>query len=126
MAARPRTRNIAARPRPRPKTRTCEPFCQVLVFALAPGLQPASINCTSTEDFLVYISTNYGPVLPPNWGYSVGVKSTGAGMGSQAPSFIVGGVAKDVISITMAPGVTSFITLQTRCDAKAGFEVPKN
>jgi hypothetical protein len=71
-------------------------------------------------------STNYGPALPPNWGYSVGVKSTGAGIGSQAPSFIVGGVANDVISITMAPGATSFITLQTRCDAKAGFEVPKN
>jgi hypothetical protein len=119
MAARPRTRRMAARPRPRQKPRTCEPFSQIIVYPLTPGLDSASVNCTSTEDFLVYISTNYSPTLPPNWGYFVTVKSTGSGTGTAAPCFIVGGVANDVITIAMEPGVASFITLQTRCDAKA-------
>jgi len=118
MMARKRPR--AAGPRTRRKTHTCEPLSQILVHALAPGTQPAGVKCTSDGDFLVYCSTNYFGTggAPPSWGYFVEVKSTGAGTGSASPVYIVGGVANDVITITMQPGTTGFITLQTRCDAK--------
>jgi hypothetical protein len=97
---------------------------QIIVYALAPGTKPAGVHCTSNADFLVYCSTNYfGPGgAPPSWGYVVAVKSTGAGLGSASPVFTVGGVANDVITITMEPGTSGFITLQTRCDAKASIK----
>ena len=116
-----RKRPEASRSAPRRKHHNCEPFSQILVRALAPGTQPAGVLCTSSADFLVYCSTNYfGPGgAPPSWGYGVEVKSTGAGLGSASPVFTVGGVPNDVITITMEPGTTGFITLQTRCDAKA-------
>jgi hypothetical protein len=116
-----RKRAAASRPPRRRKRHNCEPLSQILVYALAPGTQPAGVECTSTADFLVYCSTNYfGPGgAPPSWGYAVGVKSTGATLGSASPVFTVGGVSNDVITITMEPGTTGFITLQTRCDAKA-------
>ena len=105
----------------RQKRRNCEPLSQILVFALAPGTQPAGVECRSNADFVVYCSTNFfaGGGAPPGWGYAVDVKSTGAGFGSQSPVFIVGGVPNDLITITMEPGTTGFITLQTKCDAKA-------
>jgi hypothetical protein len=102
------------------KVHTCEGFSKILVLGLAPGTSPAGVKCTSDRDFLVYCSTNYpGSAAPPSWGYSVAVKSTGATLGSAAPMYIVGGGAKDVITITMLPGTTGFITLHTRSHAKA-------
>ncbi len=105
----------------RRKQHNCEALSQILVFALAPGTQPAGAKCTSNADFMVHCSTNYfNPGgAPPFWGYAVGVKSTGASLGSASPVFTVGGVSNDVITITMEPGTTGFITLQTRCNAKA-------
>jgi len=115
-----RKRPGASRPASK-KLPSCEPFSQILVYALAPGTQPAGVNCTSEADFLVYCSTNFSGTggAPPGWGYAVNVKSTGAGFGSASPVYIVGGVANDVITITMQPGTTGFVTLQTRCNAKA-------
>ena len=57
--------------------------------------------------------------LPPGWGYYVNVKSTGFGAGTEAPTYIVGGTANDVITFTFTPGVTGFLTLHTECGAKA-------
>lgn len=56
---------------------------------------------------------------PPSWGYSVAVKSTGAGFGSVSPVFTVGGVANDIVTIAFELGTTGFIALQTPCNAKA-------
>lgn len=116
-----KTRSKGSRPRSPRKHQSCEPFSQILVYALAPGLKPAGVKCTSSAAFLVYCSTNYfGPGgAPAVWGYSVAVKSTGAGLGSASPVFTVGGVANDVVTIIFEPGTTGFITLQTSCDAKA-------
>jgi hypothetical protein len=91
----------------------CEPISQILVSAFAPGLQVESVICTSNADFLVYCATNTVGQ------YGVDVQSTGAGMGTGAPVFIVGGVANDVITFRISPGTTGFMTLQTRCHAKA-------
>jgi len=103
---------------------TCEPFSKILVSGLAPGTTSAGVKCTSNTPFLVYCSTNFsGGGNPPGWGYSVNVKSTGFGMGSGAPSFTVGGVANDEVTITFTPGTTGFITLQTECNAKASISV---
>jgi hypothetical protein len=125
-AAQPRTRRnategLSSRRPPFKKVIACQPFAQILVRALAPGTQPGGVTCTSSADFLVYCSTNYfGPGgAPPSWGYAVGVKSTASALGSASPVFIVGGVANDVVTITMQPGTTGFITLQTQCNAKA-------
>jgi hypothetical protein len=74
----------------------------------------------------VYCSTNYVEPggAPGSWtGYFVEVKSTGSSIGSVSPVFIVGGVANDVITITMQPGTTGFITLQTRCGATASIKI---
>jgi hypothetical protein len=110
---------MTVRPRGRRKPHACEALSQILVYALAPGTQPAAVRCTSTRDFLVYCSTNYLGTGGGPWGYAVEVKSTGSAFGSASPVYIVGGVADDVITITMQPGTTGFITLQTKCDAAA-------
>jgi hypothetical protein len=117
----PRTRPSVTRPRTRPKPHACEPFSRILVHALAPGTRPAGVACTSDRDFLVYCSTNFFGTggAPPSWGYAVDVKSTGSALGTASPVFTVGGIANDVVTITMQPGTTGFVTLQTRCDAKA-------
>jgi hypothetical protein len=99
--------------------RDCQPFSKIVVSAFAPGTQPETVNCTSNRPFLVYCSTNFSPTLPPGWGYFVGVKSTGATVGSLAPTYIVGGPANDVITFIFSPGVTGFLTLQTECGAEA-------
>jgi hypothetical protein len=106
-------------PKRRPPARNCEPFSEILVHAFAPGLQPEYVTCTSNRAFLVYCSTNFYVAPPPGWGYFVTVKSTGFGAGSQAPTYIVGGPAGDVITFNFLPGVTGFLTLQTECGAKA-------
>jgi len=96
----------------------CEPLSQILVSSLSPGTLQAIANCTSNQDFLVYCTTN--GAAP---GYAVQVKSIGTGIGTQSPVFIVGGVAKDVITFIMQPGTTSLITLQTRCGATASIKI---
>jgi hypothetical protein len=50
---------MTVHPRGRRKPHACEALSQILVYALAPGTQPAAARCTSTRDFLVYCSTNY-------------------------------------------------------------------
>ena len=104
--------------RPKPD-RDCEPFSQIVVHGFAPGTQPETVKCTSNRSFLVYCSTNFSLKPPPGWGYSVNVKSTGFGAGTEAPMYIVGGSANDVITFTFTPGVTGFLTLHTECGAKA-------
>jgi hypothetical protein len=97
----------------------CQPFSQIVVSAFAPGKEPETVKCTSNKAFLVYCSTNFSPAPPPGWGYSVNVKSTGFGAGTQAPTYIVGAPADDVITFIFSPGATGFLTLQTECGAKA-------
>jgi hypothetical protein len=102
----------------------CEPLSQILVDAFAPGTKPADWVCTSDAPFLVYCSTNFSNVgAPPDWGYSVSVKSTGASNGTGAPLYIVGGGPNEVVTFRMLPGTTGFITLQTACGAKASITV---
>ena len=101
---------------------TCQPFSKIVVSAFAPGKKPETVTCTSNKPFLVYCSTNFSPKLPAGWGYFVNVKSTGAGNGSSAPNYIVGGPAGDVITFTFSSGVTGFLTLQTECGAKASIK----
>src|SRR5215831_12614134 len=91
---------VSGRPKP---DRDCEPFSQIVVFAFAPGTQPQTVKCTSNRAFLVYCSTNFSLTPPPGWGYSVNVKSTGAGGGSLAPTYIVGGPANDIITFIFSP-----------------------
>jgi hypothetical protein len=103
-----------------PKTAdSCQPFSQILVSAFAPGTKPETVTCTSNKAFLVYCSTNFSPSLPPDWGYSVNVKSTGFTTGTLTPIYIVGTKANDVITFNFSPGVTGLLTLQTECGAKA-------
>ena len=99
--------------------RNCQPLSEMLVSAFAPGTQPQTFKCTSNRPFLVYCSTKFSLTPPPGWGYFVSVKSTGAGGGSGAPAYIVGGPANDEITFVFLPGVTGFLTLQTECGAKA-------
>jgi len=83
------------------------------------------VKCTSDADFMVYCSTNFpagSAAAPAGWGYAVNVKSTGAGIGTASPIFIVGGVPHDEITIIMQPGTTSFITLRTKCGADASIK----
>jgi len=111
---------LMARTQPKAKAsrrhERCEPMSRILVAALAPGTKPAGVACSSSTDFLVHCSTN--SATPPS-GYTVGVKSTGFTTGSAAPTFVVGGIANDVVTIRMMPGTVGFITLQTQCGAKA-------
>ena len=115
--------SAATRRRTQPKARKCEPLSQILVRAVAPGTQPSTVLCKSDADFLVYLSTNFSSTgAPPDWGYSVAVKSTGAGGGSASPVYIVGGGPNDEVTFVILPGVTGFVTLQTQCTAKASIE----
>jgi hypothetical protein len=109
-------RRVPRRPK---RDRDCEPFSQIVVHAFAPGTESETVKCTSNRPFLVYCSTNFSLKPPPGWGYFVNVKSTGSGAGTEAPTYIVGGPANDVITFTFTPGVTGFLTLQTECGAKA-------
>ena len=88
---------------------------KILVKAVAPGSLQEVVNCTSDHAFLVYGITNgVGD-------YSIAIKSTGAGFGVSSPTFIVGGIAKDVVTIIIQPGTTAFLTLQTEAGATASF-----
>lgn len=89
-------------------------FSKILVMAVAPGTTPEVVNCTSDRNFLVYGITNgVGE-------YGIEVKSTGFGMGgTSSPTFTVGGIANDTVTIILQPGTTGFLTLQTEEHAKA-------
>ncbi len=95
------------------KQRTCQPLSKILVKAVAPGTRAETVQCTSDTDFLVHGITNGGG------DYAINVKSTGAGMGIGSPTFTVGGIANDVVTVILQPGTTGFLTLQTECGAKA-------
>src|ERR1700691_4849367 len=97
----------------------CQPFSQIVVSVFAPGTESETVTCTSKRAFLLYCSTNFSPKPPSGWGHSVNVKSTGAGGGSMAPTYIVGGPGDEVVTFILSPGVTGFLTLQTECGAKA-------
>jgi hypothetical protein len=42
-------------------------------------------------------------------------------MGIRSPTFTVGGVANDIVTLIIQPGTTGFLTLQTEDGAKAHF-----
>ncbi len=88
---------------------------KILVKAVAPGSEQEVVNCTSDNDFLVHGITNSGGE------YAIDVKSTGAGIGIASPTFTVGGIANDIVTVIIQPGTTGFLTLQTEEDAKASF-----
>lgn len=109
-----------------PRGKYCEALSKILVSSLVPGTKHAALKCTSDADFIVHCSTNYfiPGGAPTAWkGYSINVKSTGSGFGSASPTFTVGGVPNDEITISALPGTACFITLQTRCRAKARIEL---
>jgi hypothetical protein len=110
---------MAKSPKPLQAAPTCQPFSKILVSAFAPGTEPETVTCTSNKAFLVYCSTNFTSRRTEGSGYFVNVKSTGAGVGSLAPTYIVGGPANDVITFNFSPGLTGFLTLQTECGARA-------
>jgi len=95
----------------------CKPLSKILVSAFAPGTLPETVTCTSNANFIVYGTTNGA-----SFGYSISVKSTGAGMGTNSPTFVVGAGAGDTITFIFQPGMTGFLTLQTECGAKASVE----
>jgi hypothetical protein len=94
-------------------------FSQIVVQAFGAGTKTAYWKCTSDAAFLVYVMTNR------NDGIAVEVKSTGAGLGTNAPSFVVGGVAGDEVNINVAGGSATggFLTLQTAEGATASITV---
>ena len=98
-----------------PTTHPTSSFSKILVKAAAPGSVQEVVNCSSNADFLVYGITNGGG------DYAISVKSTGAGMGVGSPTFTVGGIANDTITIILQPGTTAFLTLQTEKGAHASF-----
>jgi hypothetical protein len=90
-------------------------FSKILVRSFAPGSLQEVVECTSESDFLVYGITNGGG------DYAINVKSTGAGLGVGSPTFTVGGIADDIVTIIIQPGTTGFLTLQTEKGAEASF-----
>jgi hypothetical protein len=86
---------------------------KILVKAVVPGSTQATVTCRADADFLVYGVTNgIGD-------YALSVKSTGISFGTSSPTFVVGGLAHDTVTIIIQPGTSCFITLQTRKAAKA-------
>jgi hypothetical protein len=86
---------------------------KILVSGIAPGTEQSIVKCTSDSDFLLYGVTN------GDGDYVINVKSTGFGMGTGSPTFVVGGVAHDIVTLIVQPGTTGFITLQTEKSARA-------
>lgn len=110
-------------PKKMPRHDKCKPFSKILVKAFAPGKLPETVNCTCSADFIVYGTTNAGVLSnTPGWGYSISVKSTGFGMGSISPTFVIGASAGDTITFIFSPGVTGFLTVQTECGAKVSVQ----
>jgi hypothetical protein len=87
---------------------------KILVKAVAPGSIQVVVKCTSSADFLVHCVTNGG-----GRGYAIGVQSTGASFGTDAPTFTVGGIASDIVTVIIQPGTTCYITLETENTAQA-------
>jgi hypothetical protein len=105
-------RSGAARSVSPAKLLKCEPFSKILVASFATGSRTEHIKCKSDAPFLVHCLTN-------GQSYGVSVESTGAGGGANSPFFTIGGVAGDVVTITVTSGAAGFLTLQTMCSAKA-------
>jgi hypothetical protein len=75
------------------ETRQMQTVLQILVMAFAPGTLPETVSCACNADFIVYGTTNAGVLSnTPGCGYSISVKSTGAGIGSISPTFVIGAV----------------------------------
>lgn len=86
---------------------------KILVRGVAPGSSQEVVECTSDADFLVHGVTN------GIGSYSIGVGSTGAANGTTSPTFVVGGIPNDVVTIIIQPGTTAFITMETADGATA-------
>jgi len=82
---------------------------QILVKSavISPGGLPETVNCSSDQAFLVYGVTNGRAE------YSIDVRSTRTRIGVSSPTFIVGGIANDVVTLVIQPGTTGLFTLQT-------------
>ena len=86
---------------------------KILVKAVIPGLTQAVAKCTSSAAFLVYGITNgIGD-------YAIDSQSMGTSFGISSPTFTVGGIANDTITVIVQPGTACFITLQTEKGATA-------
>jgi hypothetical protein len=97
----------------------CNPLSKIIVRAASVGTSAAAVYCTSTAPFMVYGLTN---MTPNGTGYGIEVQSTGAEIGSNAPTFAIGAGAGDTIRFSFQPGTNAFLTLQTECGATASVE----
>ena len=90
---------------------------KILVSSVVPGSAQATALCSSNADFLVHGVTNgLGD-------YAITVKSTGVSFGTSSPTFTVGGIANDVVTVIIQPGTSCFITLQTANTANPSITV---
>jgi hypothetical protein len=80
---------------------------KIVVAAAGAGTVPAAFECTSSASFLVY------GVIQDNGGIAIEVKSTGASFGLDLPTFVVGGIANDTVTVNFSPGTNGFLTLYT-------------
>ena len=86
---------------------------KILVKSVIPGLTQAVAKCTSSAAFLVYGVTNgVGQ-------YAIDSQSTGTSFGTSSPTFAVGGIANDTITVIIQPGTACYLTLQTEKGATA-------
>jgi hypothetical protein len=90
---------------------------KILVAGVSPGTTQAVVACTSSAEFLVHAVTKGGG------DYAISVKSTGLGFGISLPTFVVGGIAHDTVSVIFQPGTDCFLTLQTEDAAHAGITI---
>ena len=86
---------------------------KILVKAVAPGTTQVVITCTSSASFLVHGVTN------GHGSYAINVRSTGAGFGVGSPTFTVGGIPNDTVTLIFQPGTNCWVTLQTEDSANA-------
>ena len=90
---------------------------KILVKSVIPGLAQAVAKCTSSAAFLVYGITNgIGE-------YAIESQSTGTSFGTSSPTFTVGGIKNDTITVIIQPGTACYITLQTERGATASIIV---
>jgi len=86
---------------------------KILVKSVIPGNTQVVAKCTSHADFLVHGVTNgHGE-------YAIGVQSTGTSFGISSPTFAVGGIANDTVTVIIQPGTSCYLTLQTEKGATA-------
>ena len=90
---------------------------KILVEAVFTGNTQAVVACTSSAEFMVHaISNGVGE-------YVINVKSTAAGMGTRSPTFAVGGIANDTVTVIIQPGTNCFLTLETEDAAHASITI---